>query len=80
MHIYHHPGLKPPTPLRPGAVVEHRNMPGVDLTVVSDAEAGLTGDIYRVRHAKPYPILVALAAHDRPAASLGAVFPKRRDD
>ena len=49
MHIYHHPKLKPPAPLRPGVVVQHRDLPGVDLTVVSDAEAGLTGDIYRVR-------------------------------
>lgn len=49
MHIYHHPGLKPPTPLRPGVVVQHRDLPGVDLAVVSGPEAGLTGDIYRVR-------------------------------
>ena len=48
MHIYHHPGLKPPTPLRPGVVVQHRDLPGVDLAVVSGPEAGLTGDVYRV--------------------------------
>lgn len=49
MHIYHHPKLKPPAPLRPGTTVEHRNLPGVALTVVSGPGAGLTGDIYRVR-------------------------------
>lgn len=48
MYIYHHPKLKPPAPLRPGTTVEHRNLPGVALTVVSGPEAGLTGDIYRV--------------------------------
>jgi len=49
MHIYHHPKLKPPAPLRPGDTVEHKDLPGVPLTVVSGPEAGLTGDIYMVR-------------------------------
>ncbi len=48
MHIYHHPKLKPPAPLRPGDTVEQNDLPGVDLTVVSGPEAGLTGDVYRV--------------------------------
>ena len=49
MHIYQHPLIKPQTPLRPGDTVEHKLRPGVLLTVVSGPEAGLTGDIYRVR-------------------------------
>lgn len=48
-HTYHHPLIKPQAPLRPGTTVEHRNLPGVDLAVVSGPEAGLTGGIYRVR-------------------------------
>lgn len=48
MHIYHHPKMKPPAHLRPGAVVEHRDLPGVALTIASGPEHGLAGEVYRV--------------------------------
>jgi len=47
-HIYHHPKLKPPCHLKPGQTVEHKNLPGEPLTVVSGPEQGVTGDVYRV--------------------------------
>jgi hypothetical protein len=48
--MYSHPKLKyPPGKLPKGLVVEHRNLPGVPLTVESGPEGGSWGEKYRVK-------------------------------
>jgi hypothetical protein len=48
--MYSHPKLKyPPGRLPKGTVVEHRNLPGVPLTIEEGPEQGISGEIYKVR-------------------------------
>ena len=49
--MYSHPTLQHPqaTHLTPGAIAEHKLLPGVALVVVSGPERGLRGDVYRVK-------------------------------
>lgn len=37
--------INPPLYLRPGAIVEHVSLPGVQLEIVSGPQQGATGDI-----------------------------------
>jgi hypothetical protein len=48
--MYSHPKLKyPPGKLPKGTVVEHKDLPGVLLTVESGPEDGSRGEKYRVK-------------------------------
>jgi len=49
--MYSYPGLQHPqaTRLSPGAIAEHKLLPGVALVIVSGPERGLRGDVYRLQ-------------------------------
>jgi len=49
--MYSYPYLHHPqaTRLSPGAIAEHKLLPGVALMVISGPERGLRGDVYRVQ-------------------------------
>ncbi|HBC94344.1 MAG TPA: hypothetical protein DCZ10_15955 [Pelotomaculum sp.] len=51
--------LKWPPDLRPGDVIEHRDLPGKSLVVESGPEEGLSGERYRVKmpDGKVVPVL-----------------------
>lgn len=48
--MYSHPLAKyPPGKLPKGAIVEHRDLPGVPLTIEEGPEQGISGEVYKVR-------------------------------
>jgi len=46
--MYQHPSIKQPARLDPGCIVEHKNLPGVPLAIISGPHEGVTGIVYRV--------------------------------
>lgn len=48
-HMYQHPNVKYPAHLLPEQIVEHKDLPGVPLTVVSGPEQGISGERYTVK-------------------------------